>query len=148
MFEEQMIDQIRNFIEELGFSPYSQIPLFSGKIDFVGVRDDECVIVESKLNNWKSALKQALFYGYGADYSYIALPNNYAKYIFLTFGIELKKHNIGLLSVDLNGDQRLEILIMANKKDFSTVYKNNILYEINKRKTYSENRINDFKRLY
>jgi hypothetical protein len=146
MFEEQMIDKIFNFISDSGYNPFSQIPLLYGKIDFVGVNDLECMVIESKIKNWKSAVKQVISYGYGADYSYIAFPEHTAYYINKKYPEVLKKYSIGLLSVDLINEKKVEILIEPKKKTSSLLFKNNILCEINKRKNESENRVNLLKR--
>jgi hypothetical protein len=148
MFEEQMIDKVRNFIEDYGFHPYYQIPFFYGKIDFVGINDDECMVIETKIDKWKMALKQALYYGYGAEYSYIALPEKIAYYVSNSYMKVFKTYKVGLLAVDLSGREKTKILISSFKNDFSPVFKDNILYEIKKRKKESEIRIKEFKRRY
>mgnify|MGYP001243138479 CR=1 FL=1 len=60
MYEEQLYQGIVSFIEKEGYASYVQIPIFSGKIDLVGVKNSECMVIESKRNHWKKALKQAL----------------------------------------------------------------------------------------
>ena len=50
MYEESMTGLIRDFLSNQGYIPYDQIPFFQGKIDFVGIRNEECIVIESKIS--------------------------------------------------------------------------------------------------
>jgi len=144
MYEEMMNDKIITFIENNGYKSYVQIPISLGKVDFVGINNDECIIVESKVHNWKKALKQVIIYGYGAEKSYIAIPNPTAEYIKKKHDIILKKYGIGLIKVD---NEAVEI-IPCIKKNPSDMFKNIILKEIYKRDKESKKRISNLMEKY
>ena len=144
MLEEQMGDQIISFIEDLGFRPYVQIPFFYGRIDFVGIKNDECMVIESKVKKWRDALSQVLRYGYGADSSYIALPSNTAKYVYNNHRDVFIKYGIGLIEVGYIAN----ILIPSINNNYSHVYKKIILNEIKMREDKSSDRLNIFKEKY
>lgn len=142
MFEEQMGERIITFMEEEGYAAYPQIPLFLGKIDFVGInRDSEFLVVESKVSNWKKALKQALRYGYGAEKAYVALPTPTAKNVERRHRVAFERYKVGLIEVSKD----VSILISCKTKTPSLIFKRIILSEIQKRKARSLERIAKFK---
>lgn len=57
------------------------------------------VAVEAKLEKWKQALRQVVFYKRFADYSFVAL---YKKFVRNVDPIMFKCNNIGLVSIDDN----------------------------------------------
>ena len=137
-YEEIMEDKILKFIEDEGYFPYVQIPFSLGKIDFVGINDNECIIIETKIKNWKKALKQTILYGYGVEKAYIALPNPTASYVQNKYYDLLMKYDIGLIEVTNSA----KILIQSKNKEPSKIFKNIILKEIFERKKRSNLRIN------
>lgn len=137
MFEEIMEDVIISYLENQGYTSYLQIPYSLGKIDFVGIRNNECIIIESKVKNWKKALKQSINYGYGADKAYVAIPHKTANFIKNNHASFFRRYNIGLLSIS----NEVEILIGCKEKIPSALFKNLILTEILKRSELSKNRV-------
>jgi len=134
MFEEQIGEKIYSFLQEEGYTTFPQIPLFLGKIDFVGINSDsECLVVETKIAKWKKALKQALGYGYGAEKAYIALPAPTASNIEKKHRATLEHYKIGLIEVSTD----VTILIQSETKEPSLVFKEIILNEIQKREIRS-----------
>lgn len=142
MFEEQMGDQIASFIKKKGYKVFPQIPLFLGKIDFVGINvDSECLIIESKVNKWKKALKQALKYGYGAERAYVALPTPTARNIERKHRKMFENYKIGLIEVS----EEVNILISCKIKKPSLIFKEIILREARERGVRSHERVAKFK---
>lgn len=142
MFEEQMVERIMTFMEKEGYAAFPQIPLFLGKIDFVGINtDSECLVIESKVSNWKKALKQALRYGYGAEKAYVALPRRTAKNVERRHRTVFERYELGLIEVSEDAN----ILISCKSKTPSSIFKQIILTEIQRRKTRSLRRIAKFK---
>lgn len=149
MYEVEMIDQIRDFIIESGYEPYDQIKFFYGKIDFVGINNEnDCIVIESKVDKWRIALNQIVNYGHGADTSYIALPAKIANNVFKKHKQIFYDNQVGLLSVGLDGEKKINILIESLSKYCSPVYKKYLLYSVNGRKNRSKKRINLFKEKY
>lgn len=141
MLEIEMMDQLRGFLLDSGFEPYEQIRFLNGKIDFVGVKDNRCVVIESKVNKWKDALRQIMRYGHGADMSYIALPMTTAQYVYKKHQDIFNTHRIGLISVNLDKKRKAEILLTSSEKYCSQIYKQYLLSSIEGRRLRSNNRI-------
>lgn len=142
MFEEQMGDPIISFAQREGYTVYPQIPLYIGKIDFVGINEDsECLIIESKVKNWRKALKQALRYGYGAEKAYIALPTPTARNVARRYREIFENYEVGLIEIS----DEVSILIHCRTKTPSPIFKRVILGEVQKRKVKSHERITKFK---
>lgn len=144
MLEIEMMDQLRDLLLDSGFEPYEQIRFLNGKIDFVGVKDNSCVVIESKVNKWKDALRQIMRYGYGADMSYIALPMKTAQYVCKKHQDIFNTHRIGLISVNLDEKRKAEILLTSSEKYCSPIYKKYLLSSIEERRLRSDNRIRNF----
>jgi len=143
MYEEQLRDPIISLLSEAGFKVYDQLPLFNGKIDFVGINDqNQCIVIEAKISKWKDAFKQALNYGYGADYVYIAMPNKIAHYVSDNYYDMFNQYRVGIISIKDGG---AEILISSFKPEHSQVIKSKIIDNTNLRISNSEKRIKDFK---
>lgn len=142
MFEEQMGDKIISFIQKEGYTAFPQIPLFLGKIDFVGINEDsECLIIESKVKKWKKALKQALRYGYGAEKAYIALPAPTARNIERKHREVFENYEVGLIEIS----KEVNVLIPCRTKIPSSIFKQIILSEAQKRQVMSGIRIAKFR---
>lgn len=142
MFEEQMRDTIREFIKNSGYEVYEMVPLLYGKIDFVGINDKDCVVIESKISKWKKALSQILRYGYGADFQYIAMPKKTARFVYKNYLNILSDYEVGLLSVE---DNKVEILSSYRNENHSYIYKKKIINMVKYRKNNSKKRIKIFK---
>ena len=141
MFEEQLSQRIISFIQEEGYTPFVQIPHFMGRIDFVGINDSECIIIESKISKWKSALKQAIRYGYGAEKSYVALPSPTASYVASHFKEKFERYGIGLIDVS---EICAHVLIDCQNKTPSPIFKQIILGEAQDRLSKSQGRVGKF----
>jgi len=141
MYEEQMAEAIISFIEEEGYTPLVQIPHLSGTIDFIGMNSNECIIIESKISKWKSALKQAVRYGYGAEKTFVALPTPTAEYVAKNFRQIFEKYGIGLIQVDENNT---DVLIECKQNTPSPVFKKIITFEVEQRLEKSKDRIGKF----
>ena len=141
MYEEQLYQGIVSFIEKEGYASYVQIPIFSGKIDFVGVKNSECMVIESKINHWKKALKQALKYGHGAERVFVALPSPTSKYVMENYKQTFEGYGVGI--IDVSADT--SIILDCMTKQPSTAFKRMILDEVEYRKIKSQNRVFKFK---
>ena len=143
MYEEQLRDPIIRFLTERGYRVYDQVPLFNGKIDFVGINnEDQCIVVEAKISKWKDAFKQALNYGYGADFVFVALPYKTAKYVVKNHSSIFTDYNVGIIGVEKTG---AEILLPSNKHELSLIIKNKILNNTINRTKESVMRVQNFK---
>lgn len=125
--------------------PFVQIPHFMGRIDFLGIKDSECIVIESKISKWKSALKQAIRYGYGAEKTYVALPSPTALYVASNFKEKFENYGIGLIDIS---EACAIVLIDCPSKSPSPVFKQIILSEAYDRLNSSQRRIGDFIRRF
>ena len=140
-----MGDKIISFIQKEGYMVFPQIPLFLGKIDFVGInRNSECLVVESKVKKWKKALKQALRYGSGAEKAYVALPAPTARNVERKHRKVFENYEIGLMEV--SGE--VNIIIPCETKMPFSIFKEIILREVQEREVRSHERISRFKERY
>lgn len=136
-----MYQGIIAFMEREGYWPFVQVPLLTGHVDFVGIRDSECLVIESKIGKWKSALKQALAYGYGAEKVYVALPNPTAKYVACTFRKTFEKYRVGIIEVA----ETANVILNCECKTPSKVFKQLILAEVQERKRKRDYRLSEFR---
>lgn len=141
MFEELMCESVLSFIQKEGYLPFVQIPHLMGCIDFVGIRDSECLVIESKVNKWKDALKQALKYGYGAEETYVALPDPTAKNVASKHGKTFEKYGVGIIEVA----EATSIVLVCERKMPSPVFKQIILNEVQRRKRGRDGRVSAFR---
>lgn len=142
MFEEQMSQKVLSFIREEGYLPLVQVAFFIGYVDFVGIKQHECLVVESKVSKWKIALKQALRYGYGAEKAYVALPAPTASHVVNKHRDIFVKYGIGIVEVaDI-----ATILLECKRKNPSSVFKQIILNEAHERLKRSNERVSKLKR--
>jgi len=136
-----MGDKIIAFIEREGYEYFVQVPLFLGRIDFVGVRNSECLVIEGKVKDWKKAVAQALRYGYGAERTYVALPEPTARNTAKKHKVAFEKYGIGLIRVS----ERANVIIECEPKSPSFVFKQIILREVETRRNKSRERIGKLK---
>jgi hypothetical protein len=141
LFEEQMYQGILSFMEKEGYWPFVQVPLLAGNIDFVGIRDSECLVIESKVDKWKSGLKQALAYGYGAEKAYVALPAPTAKYVACNFGAMFEKYSVGIIEVS----DKVNVILDCEGRTPSNVFKQLIFAGVEERKRKRDYRLSEFR---
>jgi len=68
--------------------------------DVVGVNAEELISVEVKLNNFRRVLRQAITRLYYSDKVFVAFPEKYAIHVNSSYGRDLKRIGVGLLSVN------------------------------------------------
>lgn len=135
-----MSDLLIRYLLDNGLKPFVQIPFFSGRIDFVGMNGDQCIIIESKIGKWKKALTQAIRYGYAADEAYVALPSPTARYVFQNYENLFKKYGIGLLEVDKE-KYKINLLLKSVNLESSETLKKKLINYLYKRKNNSMEKI-------
>lgn len=141
MFEEQLSQGIISFIEKEGYTPFLEIPHFSGKIDFLGVNSTKCIVIESKISKWNHALKQAIRYGYGAEKAYIALPPPISKYVATNYAEKFYFYGVGIIEI-ANSDA--VVLLDCKNKRPSPIFKRILLGQVRSRKQKSKDRVTQF----
>lgn len=137
MFEEQLHQSLLSFIEGEGYSHFVEIPLLMGSIDIVGIKGSECLVIETKIAKWKNALKQAIGYGYGAEKTYVAMPQPTARNVAEKHGATFEKYGVGIIEVS----DIVNILLDCEDKTPSPVFKQIIFNEVQNRKQRRENRV-------
>lgn len=141
MFEEQLSQGIISFIEKEGYTPFLEIPHFSGKIDFLGVNSTKCIVIESKVSKWKHALKQAIRYGYGAEKAYVALPPPISKYVATNYAEKFNFYGVGIIEIE---EGHAVILLDCKNKKPSPVFKRILLGQARNRIQKSQDRVTQF----
>lgn len=76
--------------------------------DVVGVNDEEVISVEVKLNNFRRVLQQAITRLHYSDKVFVAFPEKYALHVNSSYGRDLKRIGIGLLSVNGTVTEKLK----------------------------------------
>lgn len=74
LHEEDLKAGMKSFFRNLGYRAYTEVRMIARWVDLVAVKDDEVVAVELKLSDWKQAIRQAVAYQLGADFSFVAMP--------------------------------------------------------------------------
>lgn len=96
--EEDLKAGLKSFFRSHGYRAYAEVRMISRWVDLVAVKKDEIVAVEIKIRNWREALRQAVAYQLGADYSFVAMPFKHAceayrnRYWF-------RKEGVGLIAI-------------------------------------------------
>lgn len=95
LLSESYFDLIgNNFIELKTYRPHTE----------------NLISIEAKLKDWKSGFHQALRYQFFSDKTFLAFPSNYIHRVDVAL---LKKNNIGLISVQIDG---IEIILNPKEK--------------------------------
>lgn len=142
MYEEQLQQSVLSFVEREGYTFFVQIPHLMGSIDVVGIKGSECIVIETKVSKWKSALRQALGYGYGAEKSYIALPDPTAKNVLEKHREIFERYGIGIIEVS----DSASIILASETKIPSPVFKQIILNQVHNRKLSQADRVSALRR--
>lgn len=67
-------------------------------VDLVAFKEEEVVAVELKISDWKQALRQAVAYQLGADYSFVAMPFRHACKAYKS-RYWFEKEGVGLIAI-------------------------------------------------
>lgn len=73
MREDQLVEIVCNHFKNLGYEVDREVKLKSKSIDIVA-KKEKTIAIEVKVSNWKRAFQQALTYRFGADFVYVAMP--------------------------------------------------------------------------
>jgi hypothetical protein len=72
--EIHLIRSLEVFFGEHGFQTFTEVRMINRWVDIVAVGNGRIIAVELKLENWRQAIRQALAYQLGADYSVVGMP--------------------------------------------------------------------------
>ncbi len=98
VYEEDLKAGLKSFFRSHGYRAYTEVRMINRWVDLVAVKENEIVAVELKISDWKQALRQAVAYQLGADYSFVAMPFKHAcnayknRYWF-------QKEGVGLIAI-------------------------------------------------
>jgi hypothetical protein len=98
IYEEDLKGGLKSFFRSHGYRAYTEVRMINRWVDLVAVKEDEVVAVELKISDWKQALRQAVAYQLGADYTFVAMPFKHAckayknRYWF-------QKEGVGLIAI-------------------------------------------------
>jgi hypothetical protein len=72
--EIHLIESLEVFFGEHGFQTFTEVRMVNRWVDLIAVGNGRIIAVELKLDNWRQAIRQALAYQLGADYSVVGMP--------------------------------------------------------------------------
>ncbi|UCD92286.1 MAG: hypothetical protein JSV43_08750 [Methanobacteriota archaeon] len=98
VIEEDLKAGLKSFFRSHGYRAYAEVRMINRWVDLVAVKGDEVVAVEIKLSNWKEALRQAVAYQLGADYSFVAMLFKHACHAYRN-RYWFQKEGVGLIAV-------------------------------------------------
>lgn len=112
--EAQLAGPTRELFSRNGYVPFDEIriPVGQKRVDLMMVHRNypKMVAVELKVNDWKTAVRQALFDAHCAHLSYVALWHETCPNVDKTW---LEKTGVGLISVTTKG---AEIEVRARRR--------------------------------
>jgi hypothetical protein len=91
-------DSVEAFFAEHGYRTFAEVRMINRWVDLLAIGNGSVVAVELKLEKWREAIRQAVAYQLGADYSTVGMPLGKAidayrnRYYF-------RKEGVGLLGV-------------------------------------------------
>jgi hypothetical protein len=91
-------DSVESFFAEHGYRTFAEVRMINRWVDLLAVGNGRVVAVELKLERWREAIRQAVAYQLGADFSTVGMPLGRAidayrnRYYF-------RKEGVGLLGV-------------------------------------------------
>lgn len=96
--EEDLKAGLKSFFRGHGYRAYTEVRMMTRWVDLVAVKGAEVVAVEIKIRDWKQALRQAVAYQLGADYSFVAMPFNHACEAYRN-RFWFRKEGVGLIAI-------------------------------------------------
>ena len=109
VYENDLYPPMIKYFQTKNYSIELEIPIYRNRIDLVAYNYTHIVAVELKLKNWQRALRQATYYQFGADYSYIAMPFYEAIEVYKRKWL-LESDGVGLYAVLLNKAEVRELV--------------------------------------
>ncbi len=98
VIEEDLKAGLKTFFRSHGYRAYAEVRMINRWVDLVAVKGDEVVAVEIKIRNWREALRQAVAYQLGADYSFVAMPFGHASQAYRN-RYWFRKEGVGLIAI-------------------------------------------------
>lgn len=127
--EIHLLGSLEAFFAEHGFETFTEVRMINRWVDLIAVGNGRIIAVEMKLDNWRQALRQALAYQLGADYSVVGMPLGKAidayrsRYYFRKEGVGLFGVRVRTPEVRVLIEPELSTRIMPTIRDnlFETV---------------------------
>jgi hypothetical protein len=115
VYENDLYPPMAEYFTKHGYSIELEIPIHRNRIDMIAYDQERLIAVELKLKDWRRALRQAAYYQFGSDLSYIAMPF-YQAIEAHKRRYQLDKEGIGLFAVIL-GTGEIRELIKAQQSE-------------------------------
>jgi hypothetical protein len=74
VYENDLYPPMIEYFTKRDYSIELEIPIHRNRIDLIAYDQKRLIAVELKLRNWQRAVRQAAYYQFGSDLSYIAMP--------------------------------------------------------------------------
>ncbi|HKZ99051.1 MAG TPA: hypothetical protein VJ326_05635 [Thermoplasmata archaeon] len=103
--ERDLYGPVAAWLADAGFVVSGEIRVAGRRADLVGWREDGVAAVETKLADWRGALRQAIAYQVAADWSWVAMPLPGAARAHRDRW-RFDAEGVGLLAVDASGHVR------------------------------------------
>lgn len=86
------------FFAEHGYRTFAEVRMVNRWVDLVAVGNGRIIAVEMKLENWREAIRQAVAYQLGADFSAVGMPLGNAMNAYRN-RFYFRKEGVGLFGV-------------------------------------------------
>lgn len=97
--EREMSGPVAEWLSDAGFVVALEVSVAGRRADLVGWRGDRVAAIETKLEAWPEALRQAIAYQVGADWTWVAMPLAAAARAY-RHRWRFEAEGVGLLAVD------------------------------------------------
>ena len=113
MKEAELVDKAQIILSRMGFISVCEIPNMGQSVDIAAVKNNEIILFEAKVNNWRKAIAQASYHGYVADFVFIILPQK--KYCSQMYDLA-DSFGIGVIEMDM-GRGRLRMTVKPKRSE-------------------------------
>ena len=112
--EEQLVEIVCNHFRNIGYEVKREVRLESKFMDIVA-KKEKTIAIEVKVSDWKRAFQQALTYRFGADFVYVAMPE---QVIHRIDSEAFEEKGIGILSI---GGESVRTVLEAKEQNFGKI---------------------------
>lgn len=109
IIEKDLVLPLTQYFCKKGYKIALEVPIYRNRIDMVAYNKFSIIAVELKINNWKRALKQATYYQFGSDFTYVAMPL-YESYRAYWNKFRFEKKGVGIIAINIKDGSIRELL--------------------------------------
>lgn len=109
IIEKDLISPLTHYFTKKGYKIALEVPIYRNRIDMVAYNKFTMIAIELKIKNWKRALKQATYYQFGADFTYVAMPL-YESYKAYWNRFRFEKKGVGIIAINTKDGSIRELI--------------------------------------